>query len=250
MSYGKASMATFPTHAALILALFFLILCAGCAPAERPQQQAYTQNHPAEHASRQARERSRNTQGVADQFDYYVLSLSWAPTFCEDPQHRHARECDTSRDTGFVIHGLWPQQENGRSPEYCRNAALDDASLREALTLMPDAGLARHEWKAHGTCSELSPSAYFDAMKKVRQTVQIPPPYAEPRRGLRTSPATVERRFAEASHITQNGAIRVHCAGNKLAEVRVCFTRSLDPRTCSDSVGECRASTILMDPVR
>lgn len=246
MSYRKTSM----TNLSTVLAVLFLILCAACAPTEQPRQEANRQNGPADHASHHARERNRNAEGAAGQFDYYVLSLSWAPTFCEDPQHRRARECDASRDTGFVTHGLWPQRENGRSPEYCGNTPLDGQALHEASALMPDAGLARHEWKAHGTCSGLSPSTYFDAMKKARQAVQVPPPYTEPRRGLRSSPATVERRFAEASHITQNGAIHVHCAGNRLAEVRVCFTKSLDPRTCSESVGECRTSTIFMDPVR
>ncbi len=246
MSYRKTSMTSLPA----VLPVLALFLCAACAPTERPRQEAYTQNRQTDHASHHARERSGNGEGVAGQFDYYVLSLSWAPTFCEDPQHRRSRECDASRDTGFVIHGLWPQQENGRSPEYCGNTPLDGEALHEAIALMPDAGLARHEWKAHGTCSGLSPSAYFDAMKKARQTVQIPQPYVDPRRGLRTSPATVERRFAQESHIAQSGAIRVHCAGNKLAEVRICLTKSMDPRMCSESAGECRTATIFMDPVR
>lgn len=246
MSHCKTSTTVLPAA----VALSCLIWCTACGPAAPPRQESYTPNHHAEHASRHARERSRNAEGMAGQFDYYVLSLSWAPTFCGDPKHRDARECDVSRDTGFVIHGLWPQRENERSPEYCGNAPLDGAALSEAVALMPDEGLARHEWKAHGTCSGLSPAAYFETMKKARQAVQIPPPYAEPRRGLRTSPLTVERRFAQASHITQNGAIRVLCAGNKLAEVRVCFTRSMDARPCSESVGVCRTSTIFMDPVR
>lgn len=246
MSDRKTSM----TNLAAVVTVLVLMLCAGCTPTEQPRQESHTLTRPPEHASHHARERSINPEGVAGQFDYYALSLSWAPTFCADPQHRRAQECDASRDTGFVIHGLWPQRENGRSPEYCGNAPLEGEALHEASALIPDAGLARHEWKAHGTCSGLSPSAYFDAIKKARQAVRIPLPYADPRRGLRTSPMTVERRFAEASHITQDGAIRVHCAGNRLAEVRVCFTKSMDPRTCSESVGECRTSTIFIDPVR
>ena len=250
MSYLKGSLRNFLTRSAISLALLFLVLCTVCGQLEQPHQQANAQSYREEYSSHHSRQRNRTPDGVAGQFDYYVLSLSWAPTFCEDPEHRRAHECDPSRHTGFVIHGLWPQRENGRSPEYCGNAPLDETSLDEALRLMPDAGLARHEWRAHGTCSALSPSTYFDAMEKARHAVQIPAPYRDPQRGLRTSPATVEQRFAQTSHVAEGGVIRVQCAGNKLAEVRFCFTKSLEPRICSDSVGECRANTIFMDPVR
>jgi ribonuclease T2 len=249
MSYLKGSLRNVPVLSATSLALLLIILCTACGQMEQPRQQAHAKNYQEEHVSRHERQKSRTAPGVAGQFDYYVLSLSWAPTFCETPEHRRAHECDPSRYTGFVVHGLWPQRENGRSPEYCGNAPLDEITLHEALGLMPDAGLVRHEWRAHGTCSALSPSTYFDALEKARHAVQIPPPYRDPQRGLRTRPAMVEQRFAQASKIAQHGAVRAHCAGNKLAEVRFCFTKSLEPRTCSESVGGCRTSTIFMDPV-
>lgn len=115
---------------------------------------------------------------------------------------------------------------------------------------MPDTGLVRHEWRAHGTCSELSPLQYFELIQKARGKITIPPPYHAPERVLRTSSSTIERRFAEASRIAQHGAIHVKCSGERLTEVRFCFTKQLEPRSCSQAVGECRANPILMEPVR
>src|SRR5205823_211721 len=55
--------------------------------------------------------------GLAGQFDYYVLSLSWAPTYCQTHADDRA-EC-SGKGFGFVLHGLWPQYDNGGYPENC-----------------------------------------------------------------------------------------------------------------------------------
>src|SRR5690242_6327121 len=44
--------------------------------------------------------------GQAGRFDYYVLSLSWAPTYCRT--HADDGEECSGRGYGFVLHGLWP----------------------------------------------------------------------------------------------------------------------------------------------
>lgn len=46
----------------------------------------------------------------AGDFDYYVLSLSWSPTWCAlEGDERGSPQCDADRDLGWVLHGLWPQ---------------------------------------------------------------------------------------------------------------------------------------------
>jgi ribonuclease T2 len=55
-----------------------------------------------------AQDRRQNEPG---QFDYYVLSLSWSPSFCEASGERGAppqQQCG-ARAYSFVVHGLWPQ---------------------------------------------------------------------------------------------------------------------------------------------
>ena len=57
------------------------------------------------------------------QFSYYMLVLSYAPDFCNQPQgDKDPRECGVGRHVGFIVHGLWPQGETSRGPENCGSA--------------------------------------------------------------------------------------------------------------------------------
>ena len=62
-----------------------------------------------------AQDRRQNPPG---QFDYYVLSLSWSPSFCETATGNARRQQCGARPFSFVVHGLWPQYERG-FPESC-----------------------------------------------------------------------------------------------------------------------------------
>ena len=62
-----------------------------------------------------AQYRRQNTPG---QFDYYVLALSWSPSFCETATGNARRQQCGARPFSFVVHGLWPQYERG-FPESC-----------------------------------------------------------------------------------------------------------------------------------
>jgi ribonuclease T2 len=58
-----------------------------------------------------AQDRRQNAPG---EFDFYVLSLSWSPSFCEaaSERGRSGRSQDAQcggRPFSFVVHGLWPQ---------------------------------------------------------------------------------------------------------------------------------------------
>src|SRR5436190_15489458 len=127
-----------------------------------------------------AQDRRQNQPG---QFDFYVLSLSWSPSFCEASGERGAvpqQQCGT-RPYSFVVHGLWPQYERG-FPEFCQQPSprLDRNIVSSMLDLMPAPQLIFHEWDRHGTCSGLSPRAYFDTIRKVRAQIKIPDDYVEP----------------------------------------------------------------------
>src|SRR5215470_20396083 len=57
------------------------------------------------------------------QFDFYVLSLSWSPSFCDAAGDRAARQAEcVQRPFSFVVHGFWPQYEKG-FPEFCQQPA-------------------------------------------------------------------------------------------------------------------------------
>ena len=56
------------------------------------------------------------SQGQSGEFDFYVLSLSWSPTFCLT--HPGNEQC-SGKGYGFVLHGLWPQYARGGWPASC-----------------------------------------------------------------------------------------------------------------------------------
>ena len=52
------------------------------------------------------------------QFDYYVMTLSWAPGFCDlGGKDTSSPECAEGSGDGFVVHGLWPDNEYRPNPE-------------------------------------------------------------------------------------------------------------------------------------
>ena len=127
-----------------------------------------------------AQDRRQNAPG---QFDFYVLSLSWSPSFCERPEERGGGgrsqqiQCG-GRPFSFVVHGLWPQYERGY-PEYCQRPSprLARNIMTSMLDLMPAPGLIYNEWDKHGTCSGLGERAYFETIRKARAAVKIPDDY-------------------------------------------------------------------------
>ena len=104
-------------------------------------------------------------QNAPGQFDYYVLSLSWSPSFCETATGNARRQQCGARPYSFVVHGLWPQYERG-FPEFCLfpPPRLDRNIMRSMLDLMPAPGLVYHEWDQHGTCPGLHAREYFDLL--------------------------------------------------------------------------------------
>src|SRR5476651_2309738 len=121
-------------------------------------------------------------QNVPGQFDFYVLALSWSPSFCEASQERNQeRESNRGPDPqcggrpfSFVVHGLWPQYEHG-FPSFCQvpSPRLYRGLVDRMLDLMPSPRLVFHEWDRHGTCSGLSADAYFENVRKARAAVKI-----------------------------------------------------------------------------
>jgi len=86
-----------------------------------------------------AQDRRQNAPG---EFDFYVLSLSWSPSFCEEASERGSggRVGRSSAAAGrfpFVVHGLWPQYERG-FPNYCQRPSprLDRNIMSSMLDLM------------------------------------------------------------------------------------------------------------------
>jgi ribonuclease T2 len=185
-------------------------------------------------------------------FDYYVLSLSWAPDFCASPAgEKNFRECGPGRHMGFVVHGLWPQYERGRGPERCGPTRPVSRGLADLmLHYFPTPGLIQHEWEDHGTCSGMSPDQYFAAVRSARDSLKIPQRFTTINNETADNPGNIENYFARNNPNFPRAAFRATCRNGGLQEVRVCFDKGLHPRPCTFSVGECRDPQIRILPPR
>jgi ribonuclease T2 len=129
-----------------------------------------------------AHARSRGATATAGDFDYFLLSLSVAPSFCALSQANAAKaECRALteadfRQTPLTVHGLWPNRAGvsvNRQPQDCDGPPLGSlptsvqADLRRYMPAGP--GLESYEWRKHGACSGLAPEAYFTAVAHVAQ---------------------------------------------------------------------------------
>jgi ribonuclease T2 len=192
------------------------------------------------------------SRGEPGKFDYYVLSLSWSPSFCETATGAARVQQCGARPYSFVVHGLWPQYERGY-PEACQypSPRLDHRIVDEMLDLMPARGLIYHEWDAHGTCAGLQQRAYFDLIRRARGTVKIPAQFESLQQSLEVKPAEVIDAFVKANQGLAAADIALDCDRSRLREVRICMTRDLKFRACGSDEGRaCRASMVRMPPVR
>lgn len=238
----------------LLPALAAGVLClAACTPADNDKADAAKGNShkrlpEAVHAEPA---RSHVPQGTG--FDFYVLSLSWSPSYCEaEGDNANRQQCDSGRPYAFVVHGLWPQFERGY-PQKCATdePKVSGQTLRALYDIMPSAGLIRHEWQTHGSCTGLSQSDYFDVLRAARKKVAVPPDF----RGLdayRTlSPDDAEAAFLQANPDLPPDGIAVTCDRRFLRDVRICMTKDLDFRSCDEvDRRSCRMGKMVMPPVR
>jgi ribonuclease T2 len=179
------------------------------------------------------------TLPVGSGFDYYLLNLSWSPEFCYS--HPDAAEC-ASHST-FVLHGLWPQNNDGTHPENCSNAPgpADPSAFRD---IYPEAGLLEHEWQTHGTCSGLNADAFFATARTADRTVVIPPKLSSLATQASMSPNEIMNLFMEENPRIPRESLAVTCGHNYLTAVEVCFDKTLHPIQCGPSIRSCRALTI------
>ncbi len=168
--------------------------------------------------------------GQPGDFDFYVLALSWSPGFCEldGERDRNREQCADGAGLGFVVHGLWPQNERG-FPSECGPAGRTPSriALDQAKGLFPSEGLARHQWRKHGTCSGSSPSDYFADTRRAREKITIPPALAKAGREQNWTAIDIERAFVDANPGLRTDMMSVACRRGVLQEVRICLSKDL-----------------------
>lgn len=175
--------------------------------------------------------------------DYYALVLSWSPTHClTEGRDRGDDQCDSTNREDFVLHGFWPQYDFGW-PEDCyrgRRPWVPSDVIGEMDGIMPDKQIVIHEYKTHGTCSGLPPSAYFAAARKAYQQVTIPKTLDDPKTQRFLSPEAIEREFMAANDWLEPDMIAVTCRRGNLFDVRICFSNDIEPQACGENISQKR----------
>jgi len=189
--------------------------------------------------SQRARPAANSKPGV---FDFYLLTLSWSPEYCAT--HSNSSEC--SSHPGFVVHGMWPQNNDGTYPENCSNAA-GPANPQQYLDLIPTVSLINHEWATHGTCSGLAPDAYFSAIRSAFRGVKIPSAFAKVTQQEMLAPSAIIGDFAAANPKWPSGSVALSCGKNYLTAVEVCLSKTLAAEACQN-VHTCGAMVVKVTP--
>ncbi|XP_027198113.2 uncharacterized protein LOC113792425 [Dermatophagoides pteronyssinus] len=103
-------------------------------------------------------------------YKYLLFVRRWPPTVCHgtDVCRRDVRQYNR-----WVIHGLWPENNDNTWDQFCSNQPLNQTLLlpirENMLNIWPNLlenkteySLWKHEWLKHGTCSQMKQFDYFN----------------------------------------------------------------------------------------
>ncbi len=212
------------------IALATLVLAPSAADARRSPK-----SKPRPQRTEQKKvEQKADTPG---KFDYYSLTLSWSPDYCAAKGGQDPQQCGEGRKLGFVLHGLWPQNNQGW-PQDCTNEALDPSIRQKFPELYPSAKLYTHEWEKHGTCSGLTQTKYHELAQSLKNGTVIPDRYNQPTKPFRVTLNELKQSFAQANVGMSPDGIAATCSGSGrfLQEVMVCYGKDGQPGVCSPEV--------------
>lgn len=193
-------------------------------------------------------------QAQAADFDFYVLSLSWSPSWCStNDRGGRTAQCNGNRRYGFIAHGLWPQSRRGWLQDCASNEPdrVPEQLASSYFDIIPSAGLAGHEWRKHGTCSGLSQPNYFRALRSAYAKVIVPPVVFNGALDRRLATDQIEQLFMTSNPGLSKDAIAVACDGGQLSEIRICMSRGFGFVACTDvDRRACRQRTVSIPAIR
>jgi ribonuclease T2 len=174
----------------------------------------------------------------AGEFDYYVMALSWSANWCAiEGDARNSPQCDESEDHGWILHGLWPQFHRGH-PSFCHTAKRPPSRgmTTDMADIMGTGGLAWHQWKKHGTCTDLSVSDYFALSRSAYATIIRPSIFRKLDHTVKLPASVVEDAFIKDNPTLKRNNITITCRQGYIQEARICLSRDLEPVPCGRDV--------------
>lgn len=229
-----------------IVGLFAIVLLSACEPA---QPTLVEQSEPESVAPTPVAALPK----ASGKFDFYVLALSWSPSYCEaEGTGANPQQCSSGRPYAFVVHGLWPQFERGYPTDCKTDIERVPQELASTLyDIMPSLGLIGHQWRRHGSCTGFNQSDYFATLRAARERVVIPSEFQRLQSHKTVSASSVEQSFIAGNSGLATDSISVSCDKRLLREVRICMTRDLKFRACPElEKRSCRSDKLVMPPVR
>jgi ribonuclease T2 len=213
------------------LTLLGLVLVASPALAEPPACRAPAITVPAMPAAPDGPARSLPITS-------YTLALTWAPDVCaRNPASNLECRGKTAR-FGFVLHGLWPDSDNGTWPQWCPTRSPATAQVpayvvRHMVCTTPSVDLIAHEWGKHGTCMAPNPQTYFTQSSRMFHALHMPDMATLARRSGLTAGA-LRAAFADANPRYPRKSIGVMLGQDgSLQELHLCHDRSFRPTACA-----------------
>ena len=183
-----------------------------------------------------------NVSNVPGQFDYYLLDMPWGAAFCSSIKDVSTR-CQPQ--PGFVVHGLWPQNNNGTWPQFCSQTP-PPADLSSNLDITPDLNLLQHEWAKHGTCSGLGGDAFFAAEHTAFRQIATPMALIESTANRTFTPLYLLNMFYVTNPGFPPGSFSLSCAQGHVLAVEACFSKSLQPIACQ-GLTPCNEQAVTFD---
>lgn len=165
--------------------------------------------------------------------DYYMLSLSWSPSFCESQKQRNHGEipkhlqfqCNEAAKFGWVIHGLWPQNASAKvvedHPRFCQGdlPPVSENIIKQYMSESPGASLLQGEWEKHGACAFNDAESYFAKQKSLFHSLNLP-----------GSELTHKELFAWMKKFNpQLKNVRLNAGRN---ELYICYNKQWQPIDC------------------
>jgi ribonuclease I len=198
------------------------------------------------------------SKGEKGEFDYYVFALSWEAGFCEKQNYSKIECKEAQKDefsvNNFILHGLWPNKNDDPFSKYsdCENTYkcegeggcwpnLPDLHLtavyKEKLSkYMPgvDSYLQRHEWHKHGTCTNKTPTEYFNQASKLVEEFSKSSfdDFISDHRGSRVTNGQIYQEFEKAFGKSSARTLKLLCSkkanGKYLTEIRFSLKKDID----------------------
>ncbi|MEN9865923.1 MAG: hypothetical protein RL748_1513 [Pseudomonadota bacterium] len=171
-----------------------------------------------------------------DQFDSYVLALTWQPGFCEYKERSIRKpECAAMAKGALVVsnlslHGLWPNKTAcGINYGNCGNQRmnLSPETIKLVQPWMPNfffsQSFGEYEWKKHGTCqTDMDGNAYFRKAVQAVQTVDSSEAgkFINANIGKKISLNQL-KKLIQSAHPDAADSFSFLCAQDRLYEIRI-----------------------------